>query len=559
MLRRTGYCGCECAETARLTRASCPRALRGGALPRPEWKGPLTHMTSYRSPQSKRRRGVVPTGNAERCQSGHDSDSSLTGSSSVGACVRRCADALEPPKKLCRKNLWQGKSLSQAAFYDIHLWTFVFTTCLPVLVRVNRSNGCLRATQIPNRRLHFPRTSNTSSAVACLPTEWHACPSLVPLWDLPPADPHPRQRCSVHTRAARMAPIPRRPCRRLSIALVFLGALLTLARLMATVLSPPSGEGDPPPWLSAPQAPVRVPPQVARGLHESPKAPPPHTEVPSQARQAHTTAQPAPTTPPVSPRGPAPVPAGQAETSLVKPSRGAVLSGLDPPYPKRHEVRLDSDLVAMCKRLLWNARDTCVRILPKTHPEYKNGPVFVITGDIDDMWLRDSAAQVNPYIPLTRTDPHLREIVEGLILRQAFYIMYDPYANAFRIDTSYVFSENQRAMGRHGYISTWDYELDSGECPVYSSPPTCPRLWGWHGGDALMWTMASHICIHTLGKAWKPTNELTLSNVPRLPTQSRLLLYETHLSLLEGEQRSSSCSLARRGKEKDHECRPTHG
>ena len=28
-------------------------------------------------------------------------------------------------------------------------------------------------------------------------------------------------------------------------------------------------------------------------------------------------------------------------------------------------------------------------------------------------------------------------LVEGLLLRQAMYIKYDPYANAFRVDDSY--------------------------------------------------------------------------------------------------------------------------
>ena len=37
----------------------------------------------------------------------------------------------------------------------------------------------------------------------------------------------------------------------------------------------------------------------------------------------------------------------------------------------------------------------------------------------------------------------------------------DPYANAFRIDDSYVFSEAQKKLGRHDLISTWNYELDS--------------------------------------------------------------------------------------------------
>eukprot|EP00039_Didymoeca_costata_P007127 m.96591 g.96591 ORF g.96591 m.96591 type:complete len:564 (+) comp13552_c0_seq2:428-2119(+) len=131
-------------------------------------------------------------------------------------------------------------------------------------------------------------------------------------------------------------------------------------------------------------------------------------------------------------------------------------------FPIKHTVQLSDEELNMCKRTLWNARDTCVKTLPSDHPEYGHGHTFVITGDIDDMWLRDSAAQVNPYIPMTATDSKMASMIEGLILRQSFYINYDPYANAFRIDQNYKFSAVQNQLGRHGYISTYDYELDSG-------------------------------------------------------------------------------------------------
>ncbi len=104
------------------------------------------------------------------------------------------------------------------------------------------------------------------------------------------------------------------------------------------------------------------------------------------------------------------------------------------------------------KKCYPNTIETTVRWL-------EDETAFIVTGDIPAMWLRDSTCQVRPYVTLAARDAEVKSLIEGLIKRQAAYILHDPYANAF----------NEKANGKGHHDQTvrsalvWErkFELDS--------------------------------------------------------------------------------------------------
>lgn len=103
-----------------------------------------------------------------------------------------------------------------------------------------------------------------------------------------------------------------------------------------------------------------------------------------------------------------------------------------------------------------------IRTLARTVQVLDDGSVFVITGDIPAMWLRDSATQMLPYLRIAHDHPDgpLADLLVGIVRRQLFYLRHDPYANAFNIEANGRAHE-PRDLADDPWLWEQKYEIDS--------------------------------------------------------------------------------------------------
>lgn len=112
------------------------------------------------------------------------------------------------------------------------------------------------------------------------------------------------------------------------------------------------------------------------------------------------------------------------------------------------------------------AKQCYLNTIETTIKECDNGDYFVITGDIPALWLRDSSAQLRPYVKHCNSSQELCEIFKGVIRRHAFYVNLDPYSNAFN-EIMHNESHKDDTDFESPYIWERKYEVDSLCASIY--------------------------------------------------------------------------------------------
>ncbi|MCB8537261.1 glycoside hydrolase family 125 protein [Enterococcus faecium] len=113
-------------------------------------------------------------------------------------------------------------------------------------------------------------------------------------------------------------------------------------------------------------------------------------------------------------------------------------------------------------------RQAIVDTISNTITVKENGEIFVSTGDIPAMWLRDSTFQVFPYLELVEEIPSIKQLIHGVIKQQLSYLLHDPYANAFNMEENgQHYSNDQSNIPISSLVWERKFEIDSLCAPFF--------------------------------------------------------------------------------------------
>lgn len=161
----------------------------------------------------------------------------------------------------------------------------------------------------------------------------------------------------------------------------------------------------------------------------------------------------------------------------------------------------DPELAWLFENCYPNTLDTTVEFEMINHQP----DTYVITGDIDAMWLRDSTAQVTPYLPFVKEDNALAQLVEGVINRQKKCILLDRYANAFYKDITKVSEWKSDLTTMQPGIHERKWEIDSLCYPIRLAH----KYWKLTGNTSVFdeqWVKAITLTVQTFKEQQRKKN-----------------------------------------------------
>lgn len=145
---------------------------------------------------------------------------------------------------------------------------------------------------------------------------------------------------------------------------------------------------------------------------------------------------------------------------------------------------VDKDLARIFENAFPNTLDTTVRWhvdgtekkppKPKGHHgsrsigKWEGAQSFIVTGDINAEWLRDSTSQLAGYQALAKEDEKIKKLILGAINTQAEYVIESPYCNAFQPPPPSRLAHSGNGQGdtvhplfEPSFVFECKYELDS--------------------------------------------------------------------------------------------------
>jgi hypothetical protein len=143
--------------------------------------------------------------------------------------------------------------------------------------------------------------------------------------------------------------------------------------------------------------------------------------------------------------------------------------------------------------------------------KWEGAQSFIVTGDINASWLRDSMNQLAQYQALAKKDQALASLILGAINTQAEFVIQSPYCNAFQppppsglASTGNGQMDNVRPVYEPNFVFECKYELDS----LAAFLSLGNQFWLNTGSDAFLtkrWYLALDTLLDVLDQQARPT------------------------------------------------------